>query len=143
MDRRKFFEFSAALIGSTVLPVGCGGGSESGIDIELGTAATDLDVIEFSKNKFVETPATIYSVSHDTYGAIDLILSEVDDEYISPEAEQFSVVLTGPELPFLKEDNYQIYNDSLGYFELYLQPGESPVGEQRYRAIFSILKSAA
>lgn len=143
MDRRKFVRFSAALIGSSTLLAACGGGGESGIDMDSSATANDLRFNEFSKSKFAENPSPVYSVSHDSYGAIDFTLSEVADEYISPEAEQFSVVLTGPELPLFKEGNYQIYNNSLGYFELYLQPGESATGEQRYRAIFSILKSAA
>ncbi len=139
MDRRTFFQSCAVLIGSTVLPVGCGGGSGSGSDAVLSIG--DADIIDLSKSRFVDIPSTLFSVSHDSYGVIDLNISEIDDEVFSMETEQFSVVLSGPELPVLEEGRYQVYNESLSYIELYLQPGQSPAGEQLYRAMFSILQA--
>ena len=67
-------------------------------------------------------------------------LTAIDDDYLISESEQFSIILRGPELPLLEEDVYQVYNDSFGYIELYLQPGTSAPGEQNYRAVFSILQ---
>ena len=68
-------------------------------------------------------------------------LTSIDDGLYTPEAEQFSVTLRGPELPVLEEDVYQVYNDTFGYIELYIQPGTSSPGEQLYVAIFSILQA--
>ena len=137
MDRRAFFQSCAVLLGSTVLPVGCGGGSGGDTELSIG----DADIIDLSKSRFVDIPSTLFSVSHDTYGVIDLNINEIDDEVFSMETEQFSVVLAGPELPVLQEGKYQVYNASLSYIELYLQPAESPAGEQLYRAMFSILQA--
>jgi hypothetical protein len=93
-----------------------------------------------SKNRWTQLPVTTFSVTHDTYGVIDMELTAVDDEYYTPETEQFSVTLKGPDSPLFAEDTYLVYNDSLGYLQLFLQPGESATGEQSYRAVFSLLQ---
>jgi hypothetical protein len=80
-------------------------------------------------------------VTHSSFGAIDMTMTAIDDEIFDPVTDQFSVVLTGPELPLFEEGVYQVYNSLFGYFELYLQPGESPAGSQNYRTLFSILRA--
>ena len=66
---------------------------------------------------------------------------EVDDEIFSADAEQFSVCFRGPETPVFSEGIYNMYNETLGYIDLYLQPGDSPAGETKYRAVFSLLNT--
>lgn len=138
MDRREFFTRAAIVLGSVALPIGCGssGGDESGSDevVDDGFTLPDL-----SRNRFDDNMSTVFSVTHDSLGVIDMMLTEVDDEIFSPDTDQFSISLTGPDAPLLDEGTYQIYNASMGYFELYLQPGSNGGGTQNYRAIFSLL----
>jgi hypothetical protein len=135
MERRKFIQACTVLLGSTVLTMGCGqGGSDS-------SQADNYTMPDLSRNRWVDIPDTLFSVAHDTYGAIDMTVTAIDDGIYDPVTDQFSIVLTGPELPLLKEDVYQVYNSTFGYIELYLQPGESPAGVQNYRTHFSLLQS--
>lgn len=135
MERRDFIQACMVLLGSSVIPVGCGQGG--------GDPATfdDFSLPDLSQGRWVDNPETTFSVSHPDFGVIDMELTAIDDEYYSLEAEQFSIVLTGPELPLLDEGKYQVYNASLGYIDLYLQVGDASTGTQNYRAIFSILQA--
>ena len=81
-----------------------------------------------------------FSVAHETFGAIDMQLTSIDEEMYDPVIDQFSIVLTGPELPQLDEGVYQVYNSTFGYIDLYLQPSASSPGEQKYRSMFSLLQ---
>lgn len=134
MDRREFFHACAVLLGSSVLPIGC---SQSGSD-SAATSPVPASV-GYSKLQFDSMPNTVFSVSHDTYGVIDMSLTQVDNEIFSPDTEQFSICLTGPDTPLFDEGKYDVYNDTLGNIELFIQPGDSNPGEQSYRAIFSLL----
>ena len=136
MNRRDFVQACTVILGSSVLPVGCG---DSGGDDPMQNDVSTLP--DLSKSKWIDIPSTAFSVTHETYGVVDMTLTDIEDELLIPEAEQFSITLTGPELPVLDEDNYQVYNESLGYVVLYLQPGASPAGVQNYRAVFSLLDS--
>ena len=140
MERRDFIQACTVLLGSTVLPMGCGQGvGESG---EGASAEVEnYTMPDLSRNRWVDIPDTLFSVAHDTYGAIDMTVTAIDDEIYDPVTDQFSIVLTGPELPLLKEDVYQVYNSVFGYIELYLQPGDSPAGVQNYRTHFSLLQA--
>jgi len=135
MKRRDFIQACTVLLGSTVLPMGCGqgGGDSSEID--------NYTMPDLSRNRWLDIPDTLFSVSHDTYGAIDMTVTAIDDEIYDPVTDQFSIVLTGPELPLLKEDVYQVYNSTFGYIELYLQPGDGSAGAQNYRTVFSLLQA--
>ncbi len=137
MERREFIRICAVLMGSSVLPVGCGS-SGGGDDVVEDPYFTPPDL---SRSRWVDIPVTTISVTHGTYGVIDMEITALDEEMFDPSTDQFSIVLTGPENPLLAEGKYQVYNDSLGYFELYLQPGESPAGVQNYRTFFSILEA--
>ena len=140
MERRDFIQACAVVVGSTVLPMGCGGGG--GSDSEVGSEVSNIDdfsLPDLSRSRWVALDDNNFSVAHKNFGAIDMVLTSIDDEMYDPVTDQFSVVLTGPELPLFDEGVYQVYNSSLGYIELYLQPGESPAGEQRYRTLFSLL----
>ena len=145
MERRDFIQACTVLLGSTVLPMGCGqGGGDSGGGDLAGGDSADVDnysMPDLSRNRWVDIPDTLFSVAHDTYGAIDMTVTAIDDEIYDPVTDQFSIVLTGPELPLLKEDVYQVYNSVFGYIELYLQPGDSPAGVQNYRTHFSLLQA--
>lgn len=133
MERREFIQACTVLLGSSVLPMGCGqGGSDSG-------QMDDFTLPDLSRNRWTDIPDTTFSVTNDTYGVIDMTLTAIDDETYDPVTDQFSVVLTGPELPLFEEDVYQVYNSVFGYIELYLQPGDGPAGVQNYRAQFSLL----
>ena len=136
MDRREFIQACAVMLGSSAMVAGCGGsgGSKSESEFSDGSSSSGL-----SRSRWEELPSTNFSVAHDTYGAIDMELTTIDDEAYSSKTEQFSVVLTGPEKPLFKEGSYRVYNSSLGYIDLYLQPGESNPGEQNYRAIFNLV----
>ena len=89
----------------------------------------------------MEIVDTTFSVTHETYGVIDMTMRSIEDEIYDPVTDQFSVVLAGPELPFFEEDVYQVYNSTFGYIELYLQPSDGAAGEHSYRTHFSILNS--
>jgi hypothetical protein len=138
MDRRKFVQACTVLLGSSVLAAGCGGSGGGGDPADV--SIDNVSLPDLSKSRWVNLPATNFFVTHSTYGAIDMELTAIDDDILIPEAEQFSVTLRGPELPLLEEDVYQVYNDTFGYFELFLQPATSAPGEQNYRAVFSILQ---
>ena len=119
--------------GSSSLLAGCGSGGGSDGD------SASSDASDLSRSRWEELPSTDFSVTHERYGAVDMKLTAIDDEFNGDRAEQFSVVLTGPTDPTLKEGTYQVYNDSLGYIELFLQPGKRANGQQDYRAIFSLV----
>ena len=137
MDRRKFVQACTVLLGSSVLTTGCGGGSGGG-DPAVVTV-DNSGQLDLSKSRWMNLPSTTFFVTHGT-GVVDVELTAIDDDILIPESEQFSVTLRGPESPVLEEDLYEVYNNSIGYFELYLQPATSAPGEQNYRAVFSILQ---
>jgi len=137
MNRRDFIQACTVILGSSALAVGCGS-SSSGDD---PLTSDDSIFTSLRKSNWIDTPSLIFSVTHDTYGVIDMTLTDIEDELLIVESEQFSITLTGPELPLFEEDRYQVYNDSFGYIELYLQPGESPAGVQKYGAVFSIMEA--
>ncbi len=136
MERRDFIHACAVLVGSTLLPMGCGQSGPAEV-----SNVDNFTIPDLSRSKWVDIPNTSFSVAHETYGAIDMTMTAMDDEIYDPVTDQFSIVLTGPEQPLLEEGVYSIYNSSLGYIKLYLQPAKSPAGEQRYRAQFSILQT--
>jgi hypothetical protein len=139
MDRREFFLKLCALSGSLVLPVGCNqDGGTASVGLPDGSTST---AVAFSKQSFLNTIDTVFSVTHDVYGVVDLQLNLVTDEIYTPEAEQFSISLSGPELPVLEEASYAVYNDDLGNIDLYIQPGESGNGQLKYIAVFSLLNT--
>jgi len=137
MERRDFIQACGALLGSSLLLAGCGS-SDGGAD-EVTLGGDDFSLPDLNRGKWARLSDLNFSVAHDTYGAIDTTLTAVDDGTYDAQADQFSIVLTGPELPRLEDGVYQVYNSSLGYIDLYLQAGESPAGEQRYRSHFSLL----
>ena len=139
MDRREFFLKLCALSGSLVLPVGC---SQDGGTTSVGLPDGPVNTaVAFSKQSFLSTIDTVFSVTHDFYGVVDLQLNLVTDEFYTPEAEQFSISLSGPEVPVLEEASYAVYNDDFGNIDLYIQPGESGNGQQKYVAVFSLLNT--
>ena len=142
MDRREFFKKFCALSGSLVIPLGMipAGCSQDGTatDVNLPISPTTSTAI-FSKQAFDDSIDTVFSVTHAVYGVIDLQLNLVADETFIPEAEQFSISLSGPETPVLQEDRYEVYNDNLGNIDLYIQPGDASNGQQHYVAVFSLL----
>lgn len=138
MERRDFFKVCAAALSASVFPIAC---SQSDGDGQALAPTVDTGTPAFSKSMFEEIQSKTFSVSHDVYGAIDMELSEVDDEIFSADAEQFSVCFRGPETPVFSEGIYNMYNETLGYIDLYLQPGDSPAGETKYRAVFSLLNT--
>lgn len=140
MDRREFFLKLCALSGAAILPAGCSqdGGTASVAPLPLPDTSTPLAL---SKQSFLNTIDTVFSVTHDLYGVVDLQLTRVVDEIYTPEAEQFSIALSGPDAPLLEEASYAVYNDDLGNIDLYIQPGEAVDGQQAYIAVFSLLNS--
>jgi len=141
MDRREFFKRLCALSGTMVVPVslipaGCSSSHDS--DNEATQTGTSPAI---SRKTFEETIDTVFSVTHETYGVVDLQLNIVADEIFIPEADQFSISLSGPESPVLEEGSYEIYNDNLGNIDLYLQPGGTGNGLQHYNAVFSLLNT--
>ena len=133
MDRREFFKRLCALTGTLILPVGC---SQDG---STSLAPVSSSPVTFSQLAFENSIDTVFSVTHDVLGVVDLDLTGVANEMIIPEAEQFSITLSGPELPVLEENTYAVYNDSFGSIDLYIQPGQAANGRQHYVAVFSLL----
>jgi len=143
MDRREFFKRLCVLSGTLVVPVslipaGCSSSSHDNNDV--GTTQTSTSPT-LSKQALQDTIDTVFSVTHETFGVVDLQLNIVADEIFIPEADQFSISLSGPESPILEEGSYAIYNDNLGNIELYLQPGGVGNGLQHYVAVFSLLNT--
>ena len=143
IDRRAFFKKLCALSASLAIPAGC---SQSGDSVSVDSATTDTvtplsSSPALSRQAFENTIDTVFSVTHQTYGIVDLQLKIVDSEVFIPEADQFVISLIGPDNPTLQEDSYAVYNDNLGDFELYIQPGEASDGQQFYVAVFSLLNS--
>ena len=138
MERRKFIQTCAVVVGSTVLPMGCGS-SDGGSDEAPGSS--DSSPRNLARGRWTSLDDNNFSVAHDTYGAIDMQLTSVDEEMYDPVTDQFSIVLTGPELPLLDEGVYPVYNSAFGYIDLFLQPGESSPGVQTYRSMFSLLQA--
>ena len=135
MDRREFFKKLCVLSGSLVIPTGCSQDRSTAQESESSTT------LAFSKQNFIDIIDTVFSVSHDMYGVIDLQLNLVTDEMFIQEAEQFSISLSGPASPVLKEGTYDVYNDFMSNINLYLQPGEVSNGQQHYVAVFSLLNA--
>lgn len=148
MDRRVFFKKLCALSGALVIPVslipaGCSQDGGTGTDT-ASLPDTDSPVIAstaFSKQVFEDNIDTVFSVTHESYGVVDLQLNLVSAEKYIPEAEQFSISLSGPESLFLSEGSYAVYNDNLGNIDLYIQPGSNSNGLQHYVAVFSLLNA--
>ena len=137
MDYREFILASTVLLGCSVLAVGCSdGGGSNPADVSVD----EFSLPDLSKHRWVDIATTDFSVTHSIYGAIDMEMTAIDDDIYTPKSEQFSVTFRGPELPLLEEGVYQVYNDTFGYIELYLQPATSAPGNQFYRAVFSILQ---
>ena len=134
MERREFIQACTVLLGSAVLPMGCGQGGSGGSE-------DNYTLPDLSRNRWVDIPDTTFSVSHDSFGAIDMTMTAIDDEIYDPVTDQFSVVLTGPDNPLFEEGVYQVYNSSLGYIDLYLQPSDAGAGTQNYRTLFSLLQA--
>ena len=134
MDRREFVKRICALSGTLILPVGCSQDSTTAVNLPGET-------FEFNKLSFENSIDTVFSVTHDEHGIVDLRLDLVVDEMPIPEAEQFSVTLSGPDVPLLEEGSYAVYNDHFGNIDLYLQPGEASDGQQHYVAMFSLLRA--
>ena len=137
MERRKFIQACAVLLGSNVMIAGCGSSGDS--DDSLPTSTSGSSASALHKDRWMELPSTQFSVAHDTFGAIDMELTGIEDDYYDPQTEQFSIILTGPDTPFFEEGIYETYNDSLGYIKLFIQPSLSAPGDQKYRGIFSLL----
>lgn len=142
MDRREFFKKLCALSGSLLIPLGMipAGCSQDGTatNVNLPDSPT-TSTATLSKQAFIDTIDTVFSVTHEVYGVVDLQLNLVADETFIPEAEQFIITLSGPESPVLKEDNYAVYNDNLGDIDLFIQPGDASNGQQHYVAVFALL----
>ena len=144
MDRREFFKKFCALSGTMIIPAGIltTGCSQDNAAAEINLPENPAtSPTAFSKLAFANNIDTIFSVTHDVYGVIDLQLNQVADEILIPEAEQFSISLSGPVTPVLIEDSYEVYNDNLGDLSLYLQPGGVSNGLQHYVAVFSLLNT--
>ena len=137
MDRREIILAATVLLGCGVLVVGCSDGGESD---PADVSVDQFSLPDLSKHRWVNITTTDFSVAHSTYGAIDMEMTAVDDDFFTAESEQFSVTFRGPESPLLEEGVYQVYNETFGYIELYLQPATSSPGNQSYRAVFSILQ---
>jgi hypothetical protein len=132
MDRREFVKHLCALTGTLILPVGCSQENSTALNLPGESAA-------FSKTSFENAIDTVFSVTHDVHGVVDLRLNLVADEMPIAEAEQFSISLSGPDLPVLEEGSYAVYNDNFGDIALYIQPGQNNGGLQHYVAMFSLL----
>jgi len=133
MERRQFIQACIVMLGSSALAAGCGSGGDDSV-----TAGNDL-ATGLARDTWATLPSLVFSVEHATYGVIDMTMTDVEDDFYSPETEQFSVMLSGPVTPLFAEGLYPMYNASLGNLQLFLQPSESPAGVQKYRAIFSLL----
>jgi len=136
MERRDFIQACAVVLGSSILPIGCGQSGGGGDD---GAQTDNYEMPDLSRSRWDAIPDTNFSVSHKTFGAIDMQMTAIDDEQFDPVTDQFSIVLTGPDTPLFEEGVYRVYNSSLGHIELFLQPGESSAGSQNYRTMFSLL----
>ena len=132
MDRREFFKRLCALTGTLILPVGCSQDNTTALD-------TSGQSFSFNKVSFESSIDSVFSVTHDLHGIVDLRLNRVNDELPIAEADQFSISLSGPEVPVLEENSYAVYNDNFGEIDLYIQPGKTSDGQQHYVAMFSLL----
>ena len=132
MERREFIQACTVLLGSAALPMGCGQSDSS-------SSGDDYTRPDLSRSRWTAIPDTTFSVTHSTYGVIDMTMTAIDDELYDPVTDQFSIVLTGPDAPLFEEGIYQVYNSSLGYVDLYLQPGATGAGTQNYRTLFSLI----
>lgn len=144
MDRRGFFRKLCVLSASLVIPAACSQDSSTSLSElpseNIDSSATGSET-KLSRVAFANNLNTTMSVTHDSIGVVDLQLSHVNDEMVIPEADQFALTLVGPTAPLLEEKTYEVYNENIGYFELYIQPVSASGGQQNYIAIFSLLNS--
>jgi len=68
----------------------------------------------------------------------DLGLAEVTD-HSNPQLEQFSLIFTGVQSPWLQQGSYKLVHPQLGECELFLVPIGPDAGHMRYQAVFSRL----
>jgi hypothetical protein len=137
MDRREFVKALCALPGVMLIPLGCSEENDTAA-LNLSTSPSDSSSA-FSKKAFIDSIDSVFSVTHQDYGVVDLRLDTVNDELPINQAEQFSIYLSGPQVPLLEEGNHPVYNDNFGDISLHLQPGEASGGRQHYIAVFSLL----
>lgn len=90
-----------------------------------------------TKEMFTESLKTKFRIKTETTVPVELELAELAEGVSSPRNEQFSLIFHGPQSPFLPQDMYQVENEKLGEFELFLVPvGAAPNGFQ-YEAVFN------
>ncbi len=70
--------------------------------------------------------------------ALELELAEIDDRS-NPQIEQFSLLFTGPETPWLRQGTYKLHHAEMGEPEIFLVPLGPREGKMRYQAVFSRL----
>ncbi len=70
--------------------------------------------------------------------ALELELAEID-ELSNAQVEQFSLLFTGPETPWLQQGSHKLHHAELGEQEIFLVPLGPREGKMWYQAIFSRL----
>jgi hypothetical protein len=92
---------------------------------------------KITKEMFAENLKTKFRIRTETPDPVELELAELTEGVSSPRNEQFSLIFHGPQSPFLPQDIYQVENEKIGEFELFLVPvGTAPNGFQ-YEAVFN------
>ncbi|MCS7459127.1 hypothetical protein N0M98_03145 [Paenibacillus doosanensis] len=77
-----------------------------------------------SKDSLADFQSVLYSrfQAESDSGPVELKLTEVEVKQASPQAEQFSLLLKGPEAPFLPQQMYRMNHEQLGELDLFMVP---------------------
>lgn len=74
----------------------------------------------------------------ETPTALTLELAEIDDRS-NAKIEQFSLLFTGPDTPWLQQGTYKLQHAEMGEQEIFMVPLGPRAGKMQYQAIFSRL----
>ncbi|CAG7614415.1 hypothetical protein PAESOLCIP111_01706 [Paenibacillus solanacearum] len=71
---------------------------------------------------------------------VTLQLVNVSEQAVSPNVEQFSLLLQGPLAVFLPQQTYRIVHEQLGELELFMVPVGQAADGFRYEIVFNLFQ---
>jgi hypothetical protein len=92
-----------------------------------------------TKEVLSEHMNTKFRVHAESFDPIELELIELNVGVSTPRQEQFSIVFSGPQNPFLYQGIHHMEHDKLGEFDLFIVPIAREQDGFLYEAVFNRL----
>jgi len=98
-------------------------------------------VEELTRNAFEKNLSSTFRVlDKESPAIVDVQLSEVREGRSTDECEQFSLLFKGPAEPLLEQKMYEVENNQMGHFDLFLVPVAASDDGADYEAVFTRLR---